>query len=255
LPDQSTGGVSVSAPMKLYWWALDYAFVIGRQLCAFWLQTPPAQFRLAAAASNDYSPTVVLLPGIYERWQFLLPLAVRLERSGFRVAVLPELGWNAGDIDIAAELVLNSLAAANLSNVVIVAHSKGGLIGKAAMVLEAERRADGANLDPIQPSRIRHLIAIATPFAGSRYADYLPGRQLRAFAPANPTLVRLGLSAAINTRITSIYGLFDPHIPGGSLLPGATNIVLPVSGHFRVLETAQLRAALDQELSRVTSPE
>jgi pimeloyl-ACP methyl ester carboxylesterase len=39
----------------------------------------------------------------------------------------------------------------------------------------------------------------------------------------------------INSRITSIYGPFDPHIPEGSVLPGATNIELPVAGHFRIL--------------------
>ena len=38
-----------------------------------------------------------------------------------------------------------------------------------------------------------------------------------------------------NTRIVSIFGIFDPHIPGGSSLAGAHNIVLETGGHFRIL--------------------
>ena len=39
----------------------------------------------------------------------------------------------------------------------------------------------------------------------------------------------------MNPRITSIFGTFDPMIPGGSELPGARNIRLDVAGHFRIL--------------------
>ncbi|MGX9900072.1 hypothetical protein ACW0JT_09395 [Arthrobacter sp. SA17] len=32
-----------------------------------------------------------------------------------------------------------------------------------------------------------------------------------------------------------MFGPFDPHIPEGSILPGARNIKLDVPGHFRIL--------------------
>jgi hypothetical protein len=47
-----------------------------------------------------------------------------------------------------------------------------------------------------------------------------------------------------------MYGRFDPHIPEGSELPGATNIVLGTGGHFRVL--AQPRVL--EELLRLAEP-
>jgi hypothetical protein len=47
-------------------------------------------------------------------------------------------------------------------------------------------------------------------------------------------------------RITSIFGQFDPHIPEGSELEGATNIRLDIGGHFRILSDADcIRAVLN----------
>jgi hypothetical protein len=40
---------------------------------------------------------------------------------------------------------------------------------------------------------------------------------------------------AVNRRISSLYSVFDPHIPETSHLEGAENIVLPTIGHFRPL--------------------
>ena len=59
----------------------------------------------------------------------------------------------------------------------------------------------------------------------------------------NALTLQLAREETINSRITSIYGPFDPHIPEGSILPGATNIELPTAGHFRILgdpETARI---------------
>ena len=44
----------------------------------------------------------------------------------------------------------------------------------------------------------------------------------------------------MNARIVSAYGSFDPHIPGGSALPGARNVILETMGHFRVLGDARV---------------
>ena len=44
---------------------------------------------------------------------------------------------------------------------------------------------------------------------------------------------------SVNGRIVSVFGHFDPHIPDGSALDGATNVLVPASGHFRVLGSRQ----------------
>ena len=191
----------------------------------------------AGYAAGERRP-VVLVPGVYERWHFLRPMADRLSAAGHPVHVLPELGVNARAIPGTARRVLDALGERDLRGVALVAHSKGGLIGKAAMLDDAEGRID-------------RLVAVATPFSGARMARLMVVPALRAFHPANAVIRRLVAERAVNARITSIAPAFDPHIPEGSELPGATNVRLDVVGHFRVLEDAAaieaVLAAVDRE--------
>ena len=77
------------------------------------------------------------------------------------------------------------------------------------------------------------MVAIATPFGGSRYASLLLGRTLRAFRPNDATLLQLAAARDPNARIVSVYPAFDPHIPGGSELDGAVTILPnPNDGQF-----------------------
>jgi hypothetical protein len=165
---------------------------------------------------------VVIVPGVYETWHFLRAIAERLSATGHPVHVLPELGINAAPIPTSADMVAAALAGRGLSGVALVAHSKGGLIGKRAMLQDREGRID-------------RLVTVATPFGGSRMARYTLLPSLRTFHPRNAVIRTLAGERAVNARITSIYPAFDPHIPEGSRLEGATNVEIPVSGHFRIL--------------------
>jgi pimeloyl-ACP methyl ester carboxylesterase len=178
---------------------------------------------------------VALLPGVFERWNFLRPIADRLAEAGHPVHVIPELGINAGPIPSAARRVNAFLAARDLRGVALVAHSKGGLIGKAAMLEDAEGRID-------------RLVAVATPFGGSRMAHFTVVPPLRVFRPTHPVIRRLIAEREVNARITSIFPSFDPHIPEGSSLDGGSNVRLDVVGHFRVLEDP---AAIDAVVTAV----
>jgi hypothetical protein len=88
--------------------------------------------------------------------------------------------------------------------------------------------------------RVRSMVAICTPFAGSDYARYMASRTLRAFAPDDPTTLRLQEQLGVNTRITTISGVFDPHIPQVARLDGARNLTLDDGGHFRVMENPEV---------------
>ena len=114
----------------------------------------------------------------------------------------------------------------------VVAHSKGGLIGKLAML----------TADP--DARIRSMVTINTPFAGSAYARWVPLAAVRAFVPTDATLVALAAGHEVNSRITSIASCWDPHIPAGSALDGATNLRLTTPGHFRPLADPLLERIL-----------
>lgn len=211
------------------WW-LDYLFVSWWQVRHLVDRRVPERY-----AQGDLAP-VVLLPGVYETWQFLRPVADRLSRQGHPVHVVRALGYNRSSVPEAAATVLALLRERDLRRVILVAHSKGGLVGKHLMAVDdAEGRVD-------------RLVAINTPFAGSVYARFFPVRTIRAFSPTEPTLAMLAASLEANVRVTSIYSEFDPHIPGGSALGGARNIRLPLLGHFRPLASGLLIEAVAREV-------
>ena len=202
---------------KLRWWADDYAYAGYWQIRGLFTRTPGGQFH------NGTQAPVVVLPGIYESWQFMLPLIEEIHARGHPVHVITALRRNRRPIRHGAGLLADYLASHDLQNVRIVAHSKGGMIGKYAMLV------------PDSTARIDRMVAICSPFSGSRYGRFLVLPSLRAFSPKDALTLRLASEEAVNARITSIFGVFDPHIPEGSSLPGARNIQLDVGGHFRIL--------------------
>ncbi|NKX50531.1 alpha/beta hydrolase, partial [Arthrobacter deserti] len=114
---------------------------------------------------------MLLIPGVYENWQFMHRIARRLHEAGYPVHVVKPLGYNRGEMDRMAELVVRYLREADLRNVTLVAHSKGGLVGKRVMLL------------PASAGRIRHMLAVNTPFSGSVYARLFLVPSIRAFSP------------------------------------------------------------------------
>lgn len=215
---------------RVIWWIRDYAYAAGWQARGAVSRIPADAFR-----SGIRSP-IVVIPGVYENWQFMLPLITALHRAGHPVHVVTLLQRNRLDVPVAARPVADHITSARLNNAVIVAHSKGGLIGKYIMLA----------LDPDE--RIDRMIAVCTPFSGSRYARYLLIPSLRAFSPRNALTLQMAREETINHRITSIYGVYDPHIPEGSILPGATNIRLEAAGHFRILGDEQTARTILEQL-------
>ena len=199
------------------WWVQDYLYAAGRQILSAASRTRPEDFLSGAGRP------VVVIPGVYEDWRFMLPLVQRLHEAGHPVHVLALLHRNRLAVPKAADLIAGYIRDRDLSEVVIVAHSKGGLIGKFVMMqLDPERRIAG-------------MVAVCSPFSGSRYASLMLLPSLRAFSPRSAVTMQLAREERVNERITSLYGLFDPHIPEGSVLPGACNIQLDTGGHFRIL--------------------
>jgi alpha-beta hydrolase superfamily lysophospholipase len=166
------------------------------------------------------------------------PVADHLYRRGHPVHVLDKLGYNTGSIADMAVLVADHLADADLHDVTVVAHSKGGLIAKQAFAR------------PGVGERVRHVIAINSPFSGSRYASLFLLPSVRMFAPHGPVIRALALETAVNRRISSLYSAFDPHIPETGHLDGAENVVLRTVGHFRPLADPATLAIVDEVLAR-----
>lgn len=233
------------AVRRTWSWLLDYAYVGFWQVHGILVRSDASAY--LRGVRPDARP-VLLIPGVYERWPFMRPVAERAHQLGHPVHVVEALGYNRGSVIRMASLVSDYLTEQDLTDVLIVAHSKGGLIGKyllansggAAPVSEARESAP----------RVSAMLAINTPFSGSIYANFFLLPSIRAFSPRNKMLRALTENNAVNSKITSVYSSWDPHIPGGSELPGAHNVQLCGLGHFRVVADAELLDLVESVLRR-----
>ncbi|WP_431277936.1 hypothetical protein [Leifsonia poae] len=71
-------------------WALDYLYAVRYQVRAVFSRERPDAF---ITGSGPLAP-VVLIPGIFEPWRFLLPLARHVHAAGRPVHVIAALGHN-----------------------------------------------------------------------------------------------------------------------------------------------------------------
>ncbi|MDO5701538.1 MAG: hypothetical protein Q4P36_08755 [Bowdeniella nasicola] len=166
---------------------------------------------------------VVVLPGIYETPADLSPLTDHLRRAGHRVHTVRGLGRQLLPMPLLRHRVEAMLADTDLRDVVLLAHSKGGLIGKQVL------------MGP-QGARVARLVAIATPWHGSRYAAlFWPGLGVRSLTPGSALISAAEAPHPSDARIVSIAPAFDPHVPLGSALEGAHTIHVAATGHFAVL--------------------
>ncbi|MFJ3471737.1 esterase/lipase family protein [Microbacterium maritypicum] len=210
---------------KAGWWIADYVYAGYWQVRAMFDRTDPASFASGSAAH------IIVLPGVYETWRFLQPLVAAMHDRGHPVHIVDTLHRNQRPVADMARAVEAFLTENGLDDVILVAHSKGGLAGKVVMTGPAGER-------------VRSMLAIATPFGGSRYARLMLSRTLREFSPEDPSIVSLAQQLTVNERIVSVYAAFDPHIPEGSELAGAKNVRLDTGGHFRILANPRVLAEL-----------
>jgi triacylglycerol lipase len=227
-----------SAVQKIRGWLLDYCYVAYWMTRGFFSRSSPEQFRHPPI--GPYGP-ILLIPGVYENWRFMQPIAAHVYGAGHPVHVLDKLGYNTGAIAAMARIVREYLRSSKLQDVVVIAHSKGGLIMKYALA------------DPETSRRVKHVIAINTPFSGSRYASLFLLPSVRMFTPTGSMIKQLALNHAINKQITSLYSVFDPHIPETSHLAGAENIILPTIGHFRPIADASTLKTIDRILTNLAN--
>ena len=140
----------------------------------------------------------------------------------------------------------------NASQVIIVAHSMGGLVARAYM------RAHGAD-------RVAHVFTLGTPHHGTSLASFGVGRnaaqmrrQAGAAAPESAWLQALAASesAATRARITSLFTHHDNIVAPqtSSSLEGARNIEFGGVGHVAMGRNRRILARLMDEIATVRAP-
>jgi hypothetical protein len=169
---------------------------------------------------NEGKSPIILIPGLFERWGVLGKIAKSISRNGHDVFIIPELGDNVFDIETSADIVERFIRINGIpENRHIVAHSKGGIIGKKVL---NDGYAD-------------KMIAIASPFSGSDFANYFPLSSIQEMTSRSEKINELMEQSEVNKNIVSIFPVVDNLIPNGSQLKGAENILVRAKGHHKIL--------------------
>jgi triacylglycerol lipase len=226
---------------KLNAWVKDYAHLFSAGSVMYFTHTPPKHY---LENTVDGKVPVIILPGIFGRWAFLKPLADHISLLGHPVYIVPKLGNNIGSIPSSAKLVREVIEENNLKNVIIVAHSKGGLISKYLLV----------NEDPNK--RVKGLIAIATPFHGSSIGKLIPHYSIAELNTDSEIIHYLENSSEVNNKIVSIIPSYDNHVwhEKGSFLDGALqNIKVDVAGHHLILNDKKVWSTVIEWIEKITT--
>ena len=207
---------------NVFYWINDYYYLLLGKLLMYIHQKPPKDY--LGYAIKDKNP-VILIPGNSNKWGFLKKLADTISNLGHPIYISQKLGLNLFDIPTSAKIVREIIDDNKLENVVLIGHSKGGIVGKYLLIHN--------NKD----EKISKLIAIAAPFSGSRLANYTLGKSFKELSPQSTTILEMKSNIDINSKIVSIMPEFDTRVwhEKGSFLEGALNITVPIKGHHKIV--------------------
>lgn len=250
---------------KLSHWASDYVQMARGTTQSLIHHTPPKHY---LAHTTEGAVPVILIPGILGKWGFMKNLGDKISLAGHPVYIIPDLKFNLNSIPAsakflgniisgvwtkesesleelhhAATLVAKKIAAENLKGVVIVAHSKGGLIGKYFLTY--------FNSD----NEVLGMVTIATPFSGSAMAKMVPHDAFRELKEDSEIIKDLINHSEINNKIISIIPEYDNHVwsEKGSFLEGALqNIIVPIHGHHKILFDKNVHTTVLEAVSQFT---
>ena len=250
---------------KTHAWFKESVYIFHRAMAIIMHIQPPKHY-LGYIVGGKIP--VILLPGILGKWGYMKHLGDIISLRGHPVYIIPELGYNIYSIPLSAkilrtlivhimptfghippkiskgaQIIRNFIEKENLKGAILVAHSKGGLIGKYLLVHH--------NID----HRVLGMIAIATPFSGSAMAKLIPHDSFKELKTDSEVIHDLERHKKINGQIISIFPEYDTHIwaEKGSFLEGAENIEVPVGGHDTLLRNKKIQKAVITSIDNITA--
>lgn len=257
--------VSMGRYKRIGHWAVDYVYMLRGRALMMVHKNPPKHY--LGYVLPGKAP-VILIPGILLRWSFMKHLGDSISLAGHPVYIVPGLKSNLYSIPISAKklraivvriipklarvaprlshsskIVRDFLERYNIKEAVLVAHSKGGLIGKYLLVHDN------------QDHRVKGMVAIATPFSGSSLARLISHGSFKELRADSKILHDLASHPSVNQQIISLIPQFDNHVwaEKGSFLEGADNIVVDVSGHHRILFDTHVREKVLESIERISA--
>lgn len=220
-------------------WTHDYLYMVHGAVSALVYVKPPAHYQGYVV---DGKVPVVIIPGILGKWSFMKKIADTVSKLGHPVYIVPNLSYNLYSVPESSDKVSEVIKNENLTNVILVAHSKGGLIGKHVLIHHNSNNT------------ILGMVSIATPYSGSAMAKFVPYDPVRELLKDNATIKDLQSHEQVNTKIVSISPLYDNHVwaEKGSHLKGAKNIDVDVHGHHKIVYDSEVIKKITESIEEMT---
>ena len=225
---------------KVMSWIVDYGYMVRGALTGLVYFHPPQHY-LGHRTEGKFP--VVIIPGIFGRWSFMKPIGDSISLLGHPVYIVPKLGYNLFSIPLSAEIVEKVISTISHKEgekgIILVAHSKGGLIGKYFLAHHNQNK------------KVIGMVSIATPYSGSSMAKLFPSiTPFKELDIESNVLRDLERHSIVNQNIISLFPEYDNHVwaKQGSFLEGAINRAVPVHGHHRVVFDTQMKEEVLQGL-------
>ena len=200
------------------------------------------------ATGRDPPPTpagdpVLLLHGVLCNAGVWRGMKRRLKHAGLGPLYAPSYGPPLASIDLFADQIAAKidqiLAATGARQVSIVAHSMGGIVARAYV-----RKYGGA--------KVRRVITIGTPHAGSAHAWLFPGTSLGQLRPGNAWLNALPAPGADSPPYVSVWSWHDSMVAPqtSARLAHGRNVEIVGVGHNALLTDPEVAQRVIEELKR-----
>ncbi len=221
--------------LTMKWYLLPFYFIddfwlfLRNRFRYYFRREPPIDW------NTGNNGDAILIPGVHAQWVSLEKIATALHKEGCRIHLVKKLGTNTKPVTAAAHDVAEYIKDNNLKDVIIIGHSKGGIV--AVNLLK----------DPTVAERIKRIINIAGPIKGSYMAWIYPST--RELLPSSD-LIKNYLQGIDTKKIINLYPRIDNDIiPNKSLLgENCINKQIDIFGHIRIVEARQTINAILKEL-------
>ena len=186
--------------------------------------------------NNGAKGNILLLPGIHQKWPFMELLGSAINRAGYRIYYCQNLQNCTLGVEPSAKIIEEFLKENNLKDVVIVAHSKGGLIAKHLLHFSREKW------------RIKQVITLATPYKGSLLAYCSPSAW--EMIPGSSLIKKLLNGEHGCEKVIAFYPRLDNMVvPNINLIdPKLKSIQVDSIGHTRLLDDKEVWEMIKKNL-------